>query len=104
MLVTDRVDNQFKFSDTGCSCLGTVYYNGKATVMVIDSVMVDEMYRGMGIGTNLMKHVIAFAKNLGVDAIELVVDRDNKVAKKLYKTVGFQKTNNEHHRIILKEF
>ena len=86
------------------SCIGTIYHNGKALVMVIDSVEVDEGHRHNGIGTTLMQKAIETALDYGVDSIELLVSPDNEAAKGLYGKVGFAKTNKEHHRMILRHF
>ena len=88
----------------GGSCIGTIYHNGKATVMMVDSVEVDIDKRNKGIGTKLMKKVIEVAKANYVDSVELVVNSNNDIAKKLYHKAGFKKTNKEHHRLILRHF
>jgi ribosomal protein S18 acetylase RimI-like enzyme len=104
MLHTLKVTHQYHFVTTGCSCLGTIYHNGKAKIMVLDSVFVEEESRGKGIGTKLLNCIINFAKGQGVESVELLVNHDNEAAKGLYKKLGFQKTNKEHQRLILKEF
>jgi len=86
------------------SCIGTIYHNGKALIMVIDNVEVDKEYRNQGIGTMLMEKAIIVAIENNVDSIELLVNDDNEIAKGLYRKVGFQKTNKEHHRLILRVF
>ena len=83
------------------SCICTFYNNGKANVMIIDCVEVDKMHRGVGIGTNLLKQAIKLAKKENVDSIELNVNKDNIVAKKLYEKMGFKITNKDYYRIIL---
>ena len=83
------------------SCLCTFYNNGKANVMIVDSVEVEEQYRGQGVGTKLTQKVIELAKNRGVDSIELNVNKDNIQAKKLYERAGFIKTNKDYYRMIL---
>lgn len=69
--------------------------------MIIDDVKVNKNYRRKGVGTTLMNEAIKIAKNRRVDSIELVVNSDNTVAKRLYQKVGFEKTNKEYYRIIL---
>jgi ribosomal protein S18 acetylase RimI-like enzyme len=83
------------------SCIGTIYNNGKANIMVIDSVFVDPEYRRQGVGTRLIDKAIGIAIDKGLDCIELLVNPDNEFAKRLYEKVGFKKTNKEHHRLIL---
>lgn len=83
------------------SCIGTLYNNGAANVMIIDSVMVKKKSRGKGIGTAVMEKALSIARKRNVDSIELVVNRDNQIAKRLYKKVGFKKTDKEYYRLIL---
>lgn len=83
------------------SCICTFYNNGAANVMIIDMVMVKKEHRGKGIGTALMKKALAMARKRNVDSIELVVNRDNSIAKRLYEKVGFKKTNKDYYRLIL---
>ena len=83
------------------SCVCTFYNNGKANVMIVDNVEVEEQYRGQGVGTKLMQKVIELAKNRGVDSIDLNVNKENIAAKKLYEKAGFIKTNKDYYRMIL---
>lgn len=86
------------------SCICTFYNNGKANVMIIDNVKVDKNHRRKGIGTTLMKEAIKIAKKRKVDSIELVVNSDNTIAKRMYKKNGFEKTKKDHYRLILRKF
>lgn len=83
------------------SCIATFYNNGAANVMIIDMVMVNKEHRGKGIGTAVMKKALAMARKRNVDSIELVVNRDNGIAKRLYEKAGFIKTDKEYYRLIL---
>ena len=85
----------------GIECLCTFYHNGKANVMIIDSVFVPEFFRGHGYGTQLIEEAIKVAKLEKVDCIELVVNKDNTIAKHLYEKLKFKKTNKEYYRLIL---
>lgn len=86
------------------SCIGTLYHNGRAFVMMIDNVEVEENHRRNGIGSALMQKAIETALDYGVDSIELLVNPDNDAAKGLYGKVGFEKSNKEHYRMILRHF
>ena len=86
------------------SCLCTFYNNGKADIMVIDSVQTKEEFRGKGYGTKLMDKAINLAKKNKVDSVELVVNQDNKIAKRLYKKTGFKKIKKDYYRIILNKW
>ena len=86
------------------SCLCTFYNNGKADVMLIDDIQTKEEFRRKGYGTKLINKAISEAKKLKVDSVELVVNKDNKIAKRLYKKVGFEKTNKDYYRFILNKW
>lgn len=90
--------------NTVARCLCTRYYNGRASVMMVDHVSVNRSERGRGYGTDLMVKVIGIAKEKLVDSVELVVNPDNKIAKKLYHKVGFEKADKEYYRLILRRF
>lgn len=83
------------------SCIGTFYNNGAANVMIIDMVLVKKEHRRKGIGTTLMKKALAMARKRNVDSIELAVNRNNNIAKRLYEKAGFVKTDKEYYRLIL---
>jgi ribosomal protein S18 acetylase RimI-like enzyme len=83
------------------SCLCTVYNNGAATIMMIDSVLVNGKYRNHGYGKRIIETAIDSAKKGSIDCVELVVNKDNKIARKVYKSAGFEKTNKIHYRRIL---
>ena len=83
------------------SCICTFYNNGKADVMIIDSVEVDQAHRGIGVGTKIIEQAIELAEKEGVDSVELNVNRDNIVAVKLYEKMGFSRTNKYYYRLII---
>ena len=84
-----------------CSCLCTIYHNGKTRVMVIDSVETVPEYRNQGYGRKLMEETIAFAKTQNVDSIELVVNQDNEIAIKLYEETNFKRISKFFYRLLL---
>lgn len=83
------------------SCLCTFYNNGKANVMIIDNVGVNDTHRRQGIGTKVIQKALLLAKKHEVDSVELNVNKDNLPAKNLYEKMGFTKTNKDYYRIIL---
>jgi mycothiol synthase len=52
---------------------------------------VDPDYRSRGIGKIALREGLAYLKNKGVRLVELEVDSENKVARTLYRSVGFKK-------------
>lgn len=59
------------------------------SVMLIDSIVVDEKFRNMGIGSLLMKKVEEEGEKQGCSALELSVCAFNTTAKKAYGHMGF---------------
>ena len=58
-------------------------------------------YRGKGIGSALLQHVIAEAKKAGVLRLMLLTDRQNKRAQGLYRKLGFVESTMKAMRLKL---
>ncbi|MFL2060339.1 GNAT family N-acetyltransferase [Marinilactibacillus psychrotolerans] len=58
----------------------------------IDSLVVNELFRGFGIGRELLHAVYQQAKSSGVDKVGLNVNQSNPKARKLYEKEGFRKS------------
>lgn len=56
----------------------------------LDSISVNEKYRGLGIGSKLLDALPEIAKREGKKVIGLNVDKENPAAKKLYSRKGFK--------------
>jgi GNAT superfamily N-acetyltransferase len=65
----------------------------------IEDVIVDENRRGQGIGKQLMNHAIAYAKNTGINKIELTSAPSRIEANKLYQTLGFTQIETNVYRL-----
>lgn len=57
--------------------------------LYIDSIAVNETHRGNGVATRLLKAAVRKAKDLGLPAAGLLVDKGNPKAEKLYRRIGF---------------
>lgn len=57
------------------------------------AVFVHQAFHDRGIGTELCKHVIAFAAAGGHDALVLDVEKHNRAAVHVYRTLGFEATD-----------
>jgi ribosomal-protein-alanine N-acetyltransferase len=55
----------------------------------INNVAVRAQFRGHGIGTALLRHVLAEAKQLGARRATLEVRASNEAARRLYERIGF---------------
>jgi len=58
-------------------------------------------YRGKGLGTALLEHVIAEARKQGVLRLMLLTDRQNKRAQALYRKLGFAESSMKAMRLKL---
>lgn len=58
-------------------------------VLFIDVMVVDEAYRGQGIGHKLFDALKVLAKGRNVDGIELQVNARNRAAYEMYTKYGF---------------
>lgn len=55
----------------------------------IHDVVVDDKFRGYGVGRALMEQAIDSARELGSKYVELTSNPNRKVANKLYRSLGF---------------
>jgi mycothiol synthase len=51
---------------------------------------VDPDYRGRGFGRQLLLVGLSYLRSKGLRVVQLTVDRENKAARALYKSVGFK--------------
>lgn len=73
----------------------------RGRVAVIDSVFIQEAYRGQGKGSALIKDCIQWATEQGCDVVELTVNAQNVEAIKLYKSLGFYDRGNNAMRFAI---
>ncbi len=66
------------------------------TDLRISVLAVDEQFRGQGIGTRLIQHVLEFAKVNDFLAVRLEVVDTNPSAKRLYERLGFKAVRSIH--------
>ncbi len=62
---------------------------------ILNDLYVDQEYRKKGIGENLIKAAMDFARHDGAKFIELSTAVDNYAAQRLYEQVGFKKLEPE---------
>lgn len=56
----------------------------------IDSIAVDEKFRGQGLAKELILHSFARAKELGHKKVSLIVDINKPKVRKFYESLGFK--------------
>jgi ribosomal protein S18 acetylase RimI-like enzyme len=59
------------------------------------AIFVHHQYQGAGIGSRLIRHLLAEGTRRGVERVWLTVERWNTPAVNLYRDVGFETTNAE---------
>jgi len=68
----------------------------------IDDVVVDESYRGQGLGARLVQCLINLAKQKKAKQIDLTSAPKRKAANALYRKLGFKLRKTNIYRLILK--
>ena len=81
----------------------TVYLIPTGTKYWIEDVVVDEAYRGRGIGKELMVHAMEFAGSTGAKSVDLTSRPMRIAANKLYKELGFELRETNVYRYSLKK-
>lgn len=79
-------------SDSGTQIVGNVSLNrtpGSYQHRIVCNVVVQEGYRGQGIGRRLTEAAVAEARASGAEGVVLQVHRDNPRALQLYTDLGF---------------
>lgn len=74
----------------GFASLITYQVPTKGWVGRIEDVIVDEKFRGMGLGRGLMEKLIEIAKEKELEIIDLTSNPQRTEARKLYESLGFE--------------
>ncbi|MDE6140318.1 MAG: GNAT family N-acetyltransferase [Alistipes sp.] len=69
----------------------TIENETRAGEFYLDSIGVDPLYRGCGVGEMLLRDMTAKARNEGAGVVALLVDTNNPSAERLYTRVGFRR-------------
>jgi ribosomal protein S18 acetylase RimI-like enzyme len=64
--------------------------------LYIGNICVDKKFRGKGVGKFLIENIFNYAKESKCKRIILDVSKENKIAQKLYKKMGFKITKERH--------
>jgi GNAT superfamily N-acetyltransferase len=60
---------------------------------LIEDVVVNESYRGRGVGKRLMEYLVQWAAKQGLTRLQLLADRQNQPALMFYQSQGWSTTN-----------
>ena len=72
------------------SLLFTISTANGAPACWLEDMVIRPDRRGMGIGTRLLKHAVAYAKSHGFTRITLLTDRTSEKSIRFYEEHGFQ--------------
>lgn len=89
-LVAERAGRVVGFSYGYRENKGRLPFHRKRTFLVLDNVVVQQEFRGKGIGKILLEDTLARARDLGYDDVMLNVYCFNAAAIALYESVGFE--------------
>jgi ribosomal-protein-alanine N-acetyltransferase len=64
--------------------------DGQSDVGVVSYNAVDPGFRGLGVGTSLLQHVMSYLKQQGARVLEVVTLDTDEPARRLYERMGFQ--------------
>ena len=67
----------------------------------VEDMVIDAIYRGHGIGKQLLKNTLAWAKNKGATRAQLLVDTANTDALGYYQHLNWETTQLQARRIVL---
>ena len=73
----------------GMLTVGT-YLSPTGSKAWIEDVVVDDAYRGQGLGRMLVEHAIAYCKEQGIDTLMLTSNPKRIAANALYQSLGFE--------------
>jgi len=78
-----------------------IYYSSTGKKAWIEDVVVDDTFRGQGIGEKLVQHAIEFVKTKDVNLLMLTSHPSRIAANKLYPRVGFSKRETNVYKMII---
>ena len=70
---------------------GQIKSEGPSDIGVVSYNAVDPAFRGHGVGTALIKHVMAYLKTKGARALTVVTLEEDQAACRIYERLGFQR-------------
>lgn len=68
---------------------------------VVEDLIVNEKFRGLGLGEKILRDLIKWAKNQGLEVVELTTNPKRIAANSLYQKVGFKLHPTNHYLLKL---
>lgn len=78
-----------------------IYYSPTGGKAWIEDVIVDEAYRGQGLGKQLVEHAIQYVKTQSIPLLMLTSRATRTAANKLYRQAGFEQKQTNVYRMNL---
>jgi len=103
-IVKERNNSLFVFREKGIIIgMSTLVFIRTPTGLRarVEDVVVDEKYRGKGLGENLVRRLISEAKRKKARYLDLTTSPNRKAANKLYEKLGFKKRDTNVYRMLL---
>jgi aminoglycoside 3-N-acetyltransferase I len=66
--------------------------DARAGFLFVDELNVLPEFRRRGVATALLRHTLAFAAELGLAGVRLLVRPENEAARQLYRSLGFDES------------
>jgi GNAT superfamily N-acetyltransferase len=73
-----------------------------ASVGLVEDVILDQRFRGQGVGTQLLDHLVEWSRLQNFTRLQLLVDRNNQAAVEFYLQQGWQGTSLHCMRLMLR--
>lgn len=70
---------------------------------VIEDMIVDESYRGKGLGRKILRELIRWAKEQEIEVVELTTNPKRVAANELYKSEGFKLHETNHYLLTVEQ-
>ena len=76
-----------------------IYLSPTGSKAWIEDVVVDNIYRGRGLGKRLVAHAIHYCKEQGIDTLMLTSNPKRIAANALYQSLGFERKETNVYRM-----
>jgi ribosomal protein S18 acetylase RimI-like enzyme len=67
----------------------------------VEDIVVDESYRGRGLGREIMKGLLEKSRALGMKFVDLTSSPEREKANRLYQSIGFERRETNVYRLYI---
>ena len=83
--------------------LSVEVHHDPVTYLYLDDFSVTEKYRSQGIGSALIREAESYARESGIPAVLLHVEKTNHSAMRFYERYGYEIFRDDGHRYLMKK-